>query len=138
MTHNLIEKRLTVPRRMGNFFLNFASGTLQMLSVTSSLIAANIFTPYFQKDSVQNAVIDNSFNGEKNTSFVPSRECPYDFGCDANACWRSCTPKGNGMSVDAWCYTSPVTHYRRHAHCASMMDCSPCWSCIGIRHTPQK
>lgn len=128
LRHNLIKKKVTTPRLILSKVFSFFAGVLQMLSVTLSLIAANIFTPFFTLPPQIN--VNNQMNG--------SKQCPNDFGCDHNVCWRTCTHVNNGTKLDSWCYTSPTPHYRKHAHCSSPMDCSPCWSCIGICHTPRK
>lgn len=138
--YHLIQKKVSVPRKILSGCVKFIFGFLQTLSVTASLIAANVFTPFFhfapQTDMVTSPNVNVLHQQYKNSTIIPAKHCPHDYGCDRNVCWRSCRHINNGSKLESWCYTSPTPHYRKHAHCSSPFDCSPCWSCVGVCHMP--
>lgn len=139
MRHNLIQRQETVTRMIFNKMGKFLAGLLQMLSITTSLIAANIFTPYFQLGS--QPIIDTTIGMQKNVKITSTPatidQCPNDFGCERNLCWRTCDQKFN-VTKDAWCYTSPTPQNRKHTHCTSHLECSPCWECISVCNIPHQ
>lgn len=135
--HNLIQRRPTVLRTIWGLIIKFSLGITQMICMTVSLIAANIFTPFFQTTSQAKNIGFNSFAQmhQNYSNFSPSQKCQHDFGCDQNICWRSC---GNDVKTrKSWCYTAPNANSRKITHCNNPHDCSPCWNCIGVCHMPK-
>lgn len=138
--HNLIQKKIPMPQTILMKVLKYSSGVVQMLGVTASLIAANIFTPFFQfskEPTVDNALTLVRVNPKNDTLSAPSQNCPNDFGCERNICWISCDVKVKNSTVKSWCYSSPAPQYRKHAICRHITDCSPCWKCLGVCNIPQ-
>lgn len=148
LIENYITNNLAPRETSGNSFLwkmiKFFICVTQLIGVTLSLIAANIFTPYFQSlytnsDTIQSTApiksvisfISHSSSG-KNTSFSPSTMCPHDFGCDRNLCWRTCH-RGHKNEKLSWCYTSKPNS-GKYTQYIEMQECSPCWECFGSCH----
>lgn len=135
MNHNLIQRKVTVLRTIFSHVSKFSVGVLQMLGVTTSLIAANIFTPWFQTKPQPVSIESYAQVSQNISKFKPSHKCPHDFGCDRNVCYRSC---GNNVkTTTSFCFTAPNANSRKLTHCVNNYDCSPCWSCIGVCHTPK-
>lgn len=135
---NNLRPRATLTRTMWRKMGGILEFVLQMIGVTASLIAANIFSPYFQTvfnlkeipQSPRTAVTILSRVRYNNGTLTPGNLCPNDFGCDRNLCWRSCHHEDNQTS---WCYTRKPDK-RAYAQCIEMADCSPCWECLGHCH----
>lgn len=131
LRHNLIQRQVSVSRTCLKHFITFSTGIIQMVGVTLSLIAANVFTPIFQSSS-QN--VQNSINMHVPMYTNITKKCNWDYGCEHNICWRQC---GNETkNVNSWCYTASNANSRDGTICQHANDCSPCWPCISVCHTP--
>lgn len=139
--HNLIQRRISVPRTILSTAIKVLISVLQFIGVTGSLIAANIFTPWFQSSptTITPTNVNNiKTNEQYNTAIVPSKICPHDFGCDRNVCWRSCHTNEKETNVKSWCYTRLNLKSNDYVECAHPHDCSPCWECLGVCHIEKK
>lgn len=135
---NNLRARQTLSSTMWSKIGSILAFVLQMIGVTGSMIAAHIFSPYFEKafKSKENpqpqrpAITFLSQVRYNNGTFSPGILCPNDFGCDRNLCWRTCYHEGNQTS---WCYTRKPDK-RGYVQCIETPDCSPCWECLGHCH----
>lgn len=132
--HNLIQRRVSLPRTILSSIPKVIICVLQCTAVTGSLIAANIFTPWFQTMLTPNAYDIKSYEQYNNSTILPSKICPHDFGCDRNVCWRSCIINGKESNVKSWCYTRLNATSNEYAECVHPHDCSPCSECLGVCH----
>lgn len=136
--HNNLTPRTTFRKSMWGKTIKFIVCVLHLIGITTSLIAANIFTPFFQainpkeyatQSTGLNIISNPSY---KNTTFAPSDLCPHDFGCDRNLCWRTCH-RGHKDEKLSWCYTTKPNS-GKYSRCIEMPECSPCWECLGSCH----
>lgn len=138
--HNLIQRKVSVPRSCLSSLKKILIGVLQMIGVTGSLIAANIYTPWFEFLSASTTTTTPNANnitlhGRYNNPIVPSKICPNDYGCDRNACWRTCENGEKEKDVLSWCYTTTKPGSHQYARCIYPHDCSGCWECLGRCHS---
>lgn len=57
----------------------------------------------------------------------------FDFGCNKNACWRSCYVNDNTIS-QTWCFSSPNPNNREYERCETNTDCKSNWECLDLCH----
>lgn len=67
--------------------------------------------------------------------FKKAEMCDIDYGCNRNACWRSCNRGDKGNYPSLWCHTASNPRAREHHRCDDSKGCSSCWECIEPCHT---
>lgn len=112
----------------------FSHAILQMIGLFVTLVASNVITEKltYHRQPVQQPNAEIYFR--KNISFVDDEQrCNKEFGCNKNACWRSCySVEDDGKKL--FCYTSPNPKLREFHHCDYMNECSPSWECLEPCH----
>lgn len=110
---------------------------LQLIGVTSSLVGANIITKMLEAESnseilpTTTPTFHTNENPDKIIELPKHQTCKIDYGCDRSVCWRTCGGTRNGT----WCHTSPDPSVNQYVRCSSLLDCSPCWECLGACNT---
>lgn len=150
MRHNLIRRVPTIKSVILTKIMRCSYSLLQMIGVTISLIAANVYSPFFgmqfapttpptpSTTTTTSTTITLPANTYSKLLINPSKMCPNDFGCDRNICWRSCSSDGKEDSAVSWCYTTSDPKSTKYAPCIHRHDCSACWECLGICHSPKQ
>lgn len=109
---------LSSRRRRLNHCKKIATNAAQIFGIMFSLVGANLIT-----NMLQPLTMGSTQAGEM---------CKHQFGCDQNLCWKSC-----GNSTHSWCFTTAKSESIDIQVCYADYDCSPCWDCLGICHTPK-
>lgn len=138
---NLIQRAYSLPNTILQKIKSVATTVLQLIGVTISLIAANVLSPILQTKIEPTTLTTtttavNSYQYD-NITLNPFKLCPHDFGCDRSVCWRSCNSTAKGTIGKSWCYTSANPRSNKPEKCLHIYNCSPCWECLSVCHTPR-
>lgn len=130
---------------------------VQLFGIMMTLVGANLLTSYFEPiinihstNSV--SVINTTTTSMSSATINPTKLCAYDYGCDKNVCWRTCSEYSSGYidhhnkvheekmgeeTAQSWCFTTSKPKEQQFHPCEFSYECSPCWSCLGPCHSPQ-
>lgn len=109
LTNNL---RQFTPQRVVIFkqLKKIAMGSVQYIAIMISLVGANLLTKIFEaKPFFAN---NHEVQFPRNSSSV-LKNCPHDFGCELNVCWKLCNKISDKVNI-SWCHTSPNPQKREY------------------------
>lgn len=128
-----IEQSIILSTRLRPRCLKIIKHIAQIGGIMVSLVGANLITSALQPFAMPNSVepSQTSHIPIRSEQSIPTKLCDQQFGCHRNLCWKGC-----GNSNTSWCFATPKNEIKKLHACEAAYDCSPCWKCIGVCHTP--
>lgn len=128
--HNLLSNRAISQCK------KITNGIYQSFGIMVSLVGANLITNMLQPYMPVGSIMQESYPASiVHSTFKPTDNCDYEFGCDSGLCWRACD---NTFNIShSWCFSSPKIQENNFQPCTFPHDCSPCWDCLSLCNIPK-